>query len=528
MSISDGTLFAVRELPITSVLEAEEIPYKKIGQEAVTVCPWHNDSNPSLTINDEKNLCFCFVCRGGSDSIDFIQQKFGLSFAEAVERIAFKHNLAIEYDNIDPEQAAREAQKRRVIFDKLQATQEQFRAHLKDHRAERIRDILYERNIEPTTSREFGIGYAPSGFFAGRITIPIHDHRGTLVGFTGRTAADDVKPKYKNSENDETFDKSKLLFNEHRALSAIRESDSVIFVEGHFDVISLWQHGIKNVVATQGTASPSEGAIRRLIRRTKRFILCYDGDEGGVKATEQFLKIAGPMACRGEVTISIVTLPPGQDPEQCIANEQVDFYNLIENAPTWLDWQLDHWLVNIDRSDTARFSQIESVIRNFVESIQSPALRQYYIDKASKNLAADGKMAAEMAREWSGNIKPHRSRRKWHKPTPHETRTGAERRLLRLYIHFPELRQHCGSMMKDLQSPAHRWLWQRLVELQDHQDGALSSHSVMAILAVCEPHYTRQLRPLAVPTIGLKNNPGILNHIEKVLNTNLITDDSKK
>ncbi len=527
MSISEGTLIAIREIPITAVLEAEQIPYKKIGHEAVTVCPWHNDTNPSLTLNDDKSMCFCFVCRGGSDSVDYIQQKFGLTFAEAVERIAFKHNLAIEYDNIDPEVVAADARKRRAILDQVQSQQDEFRSNIRDPRAQRIRDILDDRGIAPATCRHFGLGYAKSGFFADRITVPIRDHRGNLVGFTGRTTKEDLKPKYKNSENNDIFDKSKIVFNEFEALNAIRESDSVIFVEGHFDVISLWQHGIRNAVAMQGTGAPSEAVIRRLSKRTKRFILCYDGDEGGHKATEQFLKVAGPMACRGELTISIVSLPDGQDPDTCIRDENIDFYSLIENAPSWLDWQLDSWLRNIDRSDTARFSQIESTIRAFVESIQSPALRQYYIDKASKNLATDEKGASQIAKEWAGNVRPVKSKRKWAKPTPVETRNAVERRLLRLYIHFPDLRSHCESMMDKLQSPAHRWLWQRLIELERCQGGSFDAHSVMAVLAVCEPHYTRQLRSLAVPTIRVKTNTGILNHIENIMNTTLVTHNGK-
>jgi DNA primase len=522
MSIAEGTLIAIRDIPMTAILEAESIPYKKIGREAVTVCPWHSDTNPSLTLNDDKSMCFCFVCRGGSDSIDYIQQKFGLSFSEAVERIASRHNLAVEYDNIDPELAAAEAKKRRDILDELNATQDKFRGYLKDPRADRIRGVLFDREITPATSRHFGLGYSPSGFFADRITVPIHDHRGTLVGFTGRSTSSELKPKYKNSENSEIFDKSKIVFNEHGALEPIREADSVIFVEGHFDVIALWQHGIRNVVAMQGTGSPSEAIIRRLSRRTKRFILCYDGDDGGRKATEQFLKIAGPMACRGELTISIVALPPGKDPEDCIRDEEIDLYNLIENAPTWLDWQLDCWLNNVDRSDTARFSQVETTVRNFVESIQSPALRQYYIDKASKSLAADEKMAAKIAKDWAGNISPVKSKRKWRKPAPQDTRNAVERRLLRLYIHFPELRGECVSMMEDLQSPAHRWLWKRLLEIEEHFGESFSPQVVMAILAVCEPHYTRQLRALAVPTVKLKNNPGILNHIQSIMATKLV------
>jgi len=90
MSISEGTLIAIREIPITAVLEAESIPYKKIGHEAVTVCPWHNDTNPSLTLNDDKSMCFCFVCRGGSDSIDYIQQKFSHQLLDNIILIRFR------------------------------------------------------------------------------------------------------------------------------------------------------------------------------------------------------------------------------------------------------------------------------------------------------------------------------------------------------------------------------------------------------------------------------------------------------
>lgn len=508
---------------MTAVLEAEGIKYKKMGREAVTLCPWHNDSNPSLTISDEKNLCFCFVCRGGSDSIDFIQQKKGLSFTEAVERICYLHGIDVERDDIDPAILAAETEKRKQVLDSLLKEQESFRSCLRDPRAERIRDTLFSRGIKPETCREFGIGYSPSGFFADRITIPIYDHRGTLVGFTGRATREEVKPKYKNSENTDFFDKSKILFNEHRAIDFVRESDSVIFVEGHFDVIALWQQGIKNVVAMQGTAPPSEAMIKRIAKRTKRFILCYDGDAGGTKAIEHFLKIAGPMACKGELTISVANLPDGMDPEQCVNDVSIDFYSLVENAPTWLDWQLDHWLMNVDRSDTARFSQVETLVREFVESIQSPALRQYYIDKASKNLAADSKMAASMAKEWAENVRPRKTKRVWHKPTPQETRCVVERRLLRLYIHFPEVRGECYGLMDKIEFPAHRWLWQRLIELEQYQIDKLSPHSVMALLSVAEPHYARQLRPLAMPTIHLKKDPGILKHIETVVSSKLLT-----
>lgn len=524
MIISDTTLTAIREIPFTTVLQKENISFKKLGKEAATLCPWHNDSNPSLTINDDRGFCFCFVCQHGTDAIGFIQQKLGLDFADAVHRIANCGDVVVEYDNIDPKLAVQEAKIRAELFNRINRQQEEFRQNITSPRASRIHEILDERGISAATSRFFGLGYATNGFFSDRITVPIHDHRGYLVGFTGRSTRDEVKPKYKNSENSDIFDKSRIVFNENRASEAIREVDSVIFVEGHFDVISLWQHGIKNVVAMQGTAPPSEAILKRLSRKTKRFILCYDNDEGGFKATENFIKVAGPLACRGEITVSVAELPPGKDPDECIREGEVDLLGIIENSVSWLDWQLDVWLRNLDRTDTVNFTRIETSIRQLVESINSPSLRQYYIDKASKILAEDQKSAAKIAKNWAENIHVVKLKRKWQKPSPAETRLSAEKKLLRMYIHIPELRGECKTLMNLLQSPSHRWLWQRIAEIEQYDSRPLSPETVMAILAVCEPHYTRQLRPVAVPTIKILHNDGILKHIQKTLNQELTID----
>lgn len=524
MKIKKATLEAVKSISISTVLESESIRLKKIGREYLTKCPWHNDTNPSLTINDDKNICFCFVCKGGSDSIAFIQQKFGLSFAEAVERIAGKHSIEFLTEDEDPEVTRRERLKRQLAINELQKSQETFRQNLKDPKAARIRQILLDRNIQPDTAREFGIGFANAGFFASRITVPIYDHIGSLVGFTARATLEDQNPKYKNSSASDVFDKSKIVFNEHRALPAIREADSVIFVEGHFDVISMHQAGIRNVVAMQGTGAPDINVIKRLASRTKRFILCYDADDGGMKATEQFLKIAGPMACRGELTITVASMPHGMDPDQCVNDPSIDLYNIIANAPPWLDWQLDVWLKSVDKSDTHRFSLIEKAIRDLIQSIQSPALRQFYIDKASKNLVDDVKGARKLAAQWVEAIPKISTKRRWEKPSPSQTRLIAEKRLIRLYIHAPELRAYCLPLFDKIQSPVYRWLANRISEIEEICIEP-NSDNVMAILLSAEPHYLRQLRPVAMPTIKIEKSSGILRHIEDTLCKEIILND---
>ena len=302
-TIADSSIKAVRSVNFLDVLNEEGIPYFKNGREAVTVCPWHNDTNPSLTINPDQNFCFCFVCQIGQDNIGFLKDKLNISFSDAVTRIAEKHDIKLDYENIDPEEAVRIARERAEKREKLNKAQEQFRKVLRSQKGEDARTYIDSRGIEPSTSQHFGLGFSVLGAFSGRLTIPIHDHIGNIVGFTGRSISSLLKPKYKNSESSETFDKSQLVFNEHRAVRFIRESDSVIFVEGHLDVISLYQAGFKNVVAMQGTAKPSLSVINRLSRLTKRFILCYDNDQGGHKAIGQFIQVAGPLACQGKISV---------------------------------------------------------------------------------------------------------------------------------------------------------------------------------------------------------------------------------
>lgn len=522
--IKDETLTRVKQIPFTEVLQSYDLKFKKVGREAVTLCPWHNDTNPSLTINDQENFCFCFVCHGGGDHLDFVQQKLGLSFAEAIETTCGKFNVPVEYIDVDPAVVAKEREKRRRLINQLQEEQEKYRSNIRDPALESPREYLRQRNIQPVTSKTFELGYARTGQFFGRITIPVHDHKGNLVGFSARALDDSVKPKYKNSINDELFNKSALVFNEHRALQHIREADSIIFVEGQLDVISMWQAGIRNVVAMQGTQAPDHTVLTRLKRRTNRFILCYDADYGGIKAIEQFIKVAGPMACAGELTISIVNLPHGLDPDEYIKQGK-DIYELIENAPPWLDWQLECWLSQIDRSDTAKFSQIETTVKQFVNSIKSPALRQHYIDKASAALVEDSKGAAKYAKKWYSAENSFDSHKSWERPELIQTRMTAEKRMIRMYIHNPESRPTYRPLMEKIQSPAYRWLWQRIQELEQYGEGILSGESVMAILAVSEPHYTRQLRPIARPTIRLEKFQEILKHTESILFQELTTEE---
>lgn len=529
MRIKDETIEAVRSIPISEVIKTEGGELKKVGREYQSLCVWHNDSNPSLTINDDKGLCFCFVCGGGSDSIDYVQQLHGLTFAETIEHIASRNGVDVRYDEVDNKEAVARARQKRAEQEKLLRDQSEFCRLLGSPNGFNALKVLRERGVSDEAIKHFNIGYSEHGHFSNRITLPIYDHKGQLVGFTGRRLSDTgqyVDPqKYKNSSASLLFDKSRLLFNESNAVKAARTSGSIIFVEGHFDVVTLWQQGIENVVATQGTSSPLPSTIERLKRNVSRFILCFDADEGGVKAIEHFMKTCSSYVFSGSISVSIAAIPSGKDPDQCV-RDGVDFQSIIDSSSSWFDWQIDRWLDSVDRTDSAGFSATEKSIRSFVDAIQSPALRQFYIDKVSSALFQDKKSATKIAREWITDSSRRRTEKAWFRPDESWTRGLVEKRIVRMFIHFPGKRESCRPLMQKLEHPAYRWLWERIVELENCSSVEVDRGMVMAVICCCEPELTRALRPLVLPTIRLSDSDAILEHAKTILSQPMLSQDN--
>jgi len=521
MAVSPRTIAAIKAAPLSALVEATGAQLKRVGHEFLTQCLWHDDKNPSLTINDDKGFCFCHVCRGGGDAIDYLGQRRGLSWREAAEAAADILGVRYETDNEDPEVTARRNAERKAAVAALEAEQGTYKANLRAPQAGRIRDLLKARGLTAEAAREFGIGFAAQGFFAGRITLPIYNHRNELVGWTGRATKEDQTAKYKNTESNDLFDKKTLIYNEVRAKEAAREAGSIIFVEGHLDVVSMWQAGIRNVVAMQGTGAPDPLLLQRLTRNIKNIILCYDGDAGGRKATEQFIKVAGPMALEGKVNLSVATLPEGSDPDEVIRSGG-DLYNYLANADSWLDWVIDTWASALDKTDTAMVTDVEQKLRALIDGLRSKALRTHYIDKAARVLTATEKEAEKLAKEW-GNREFFSSEAEWIPRDPQEARLAAERRLLRLFVHRAALRNQLLPLLERVHHPALRWLSARLVELQENCPRDLTPHSVMAVVLVAEPHYMEQLRTLVMPNVIIDEEKPVLRHLASILEDEVLT-----
>lgn len=512
MAIKQTTLEAIKAAPISNVIAATGGELKRVGHEFLTLCLWHDDTNPSLTVSDDKGFCFCHCCRGGGDAIDYVGQRFGLAWRDAVDKTAAILGIEVELTDENPEETARRREQRRTAVAALEVEQDTYKANLRDPKAARIRQLLVDRGLTAEAAKEFGIGFAPSGFFAGRITLPIYNHKNELVGFTGRATKPDQNPKYKNSADSDLFQKKQIAFNEVRAKEAAREAGSIVFVEGHLDVVSMWQAGIRNVVAMQGTGAPDQTTLRRLSANIKNFILCFDGDAGGRKATELFISAAGPMALAGDINITVVSLPDGQDPDEVIRSGD-DLYSYLASAPSWLDWVIDTWAAALDTNNSAMVTDVEEKLRTLIDGLRSKALRAHYIDRAARVLSTNDKEAEKLAKEW-GNHEFFHSTAPWKPRTEPQTRLAAEKRLLRIYVHRPERREALGPLLDHIQNPALVWLTKRLRELEQCSAVDLTPHTAMAVVAVAEPHYLQQLRTLVRPNVIIDDTPGVLEHIQ--------------
>ena len=329
------------------------VKLKRQGREFAGLSPFTNEKTPSFFVNDEKGFYHCFSSGKHGDAISFLMEVEGLSFPEAVEALATMAGM--EMPQADPQAEARAARNKETVS-WMERAQEFFEKTLYRADGETARDYLKNRGLSKTAAKAFGMGFAPDNFsalkdelmaqggrpeqlieagllvepedrsrdpwdrFRDRIMFPIHDTRGRLVAFGGRAMAKDAKAKYLNSPETPIFQKSKLLYNYHRARKSLAEPKNtargLIVAEGYMDVIALARAGFQHAVAPMGTAL-TEDQLDLLWRVGPEPILCFDGDKAGVRAAFRSIERALPMLRPGQ-SLRFAMLPEGQDPDDLI------------------------------------------------------------------------------------------------------------------------------------------------------------------------------------------------------------------
>jgi DNA primase len=362
---------------------------RRSGARWTGLCPFHDEKTPSFSVNPADKLYYCFGCGKGGDVISFVRETEGLDFAQAVEWLAERYRVTLEYEESSPEQDAARSRRERLLALLEQATAFYERYLWDSPRGEPARAYLESRGLREEVCREYRLGLAPGGatlarkarekgftaaelsaaglvsrrgndYFNGRLLFPLADARGRVRGFQARKLRDDdpLRAKYVNSPEGELFRKGDLLYGLDRARTAIAKQERAVVVEGNTDVLALHQARLEPVVASMGTAL-TERQLKELSRLTHRAWLCFDGDAAGEAATLRGMELA---AAQG-FDVRVVTLPPGRDPAD-LADE---FDELLARAVSYLSYRVR---LEIERAADRQeaFVRVREVLSRFEDS----------------------------------------------------------------------------------------------------------------------------------------------------------------
>jgi len=372
-------------------------------------CPFHGEKSPSFHCEDKKGRYHCFGCGVSGDHFRFLTENDGLSFPEAVERIA--ELAGVPMPERDPEAEKRE-EKRASLQDVMELATKFFEEQLQSGAGAKARAYLRERGLSTATQQTFRLGYAPDSrnalkeYLAGknvtkeqmeacgltyfgddipvsydrfrdRVMFPIPDSRGRIIAFGGRALAADTPAKYLNSPETELFHKGNVLYNFARARSAVQKLGTVIAVEGYMDVIALAQAGFENVVAPLGTAL-TENQLELLWRMSSEPVLCFDGDQAGLKAAWRAADLALPAIQPGR-TVRFALLPEGQDPDDLVKASGPDAFTAVlgEARPLAdLLWSRETSGGVFDTPE--RRAELEKRLRELAGRIRDESVRYHY------------------------------------------------------------------------------------------------------------------------------------------------------
>jgi DNA primase len=391
--IADDSVRQVREaVDIVEVISAHT-DLKRQGAQMMGLCPFHEERSPSFSVDPQEKLYHCFGCGVAGDVFNFVMEKDGLGFVEAVEILADRYGVELERDREDPRAEARRARQRR-LEQLLDRTASYYANYLWDSKeGEKARAYLAERGLSEATLKAFGVGVAPSawdkilvagqraGFeveelrtvgliqqnqrggqydrFRARIMFPIRDRRGRVLGFGGRATRDDQRPKYVNTAETDFFHKSQLLYGVDRAKAAIAKAGRAVVVEGYTDVLALHQAGIEEAVGVMGTAITEE-QVSALSGMVEEVVLALDADSAGQEAMLRAQRVAGKRRMR----LRVAAMPAGEDPAEMVAEGggAERFREIVEGAVDLPVFQIEMVLDRTDiGSPTARDRSLAEV-----------------------------------------------------------------------------------------------------------------------------------------------------------------------
>ena len=514
------TIEAVKERADIVDVVGEHVVLKKKGREYVGICPFHDDTSPSMTVSPAKQFYYCFSCGAGGNAIKFLMEHQRQSFSDVVLELARKYQLPIEtLDGPQQERLRKQLSRREQLHRVLTLAAGWFRSQLRAPEGAAALTYLREsRGLSEATLEAFELGFAPDrwdgllihlqqveglgpelleeaglvvprkgassqdgrGFydrFRGRVMVPIKDRQGRVIGFGGRSL-DGGEPKYLNSPETEVFEKGKHLFGLDKAAAAIRKDDRAVVVEGYFDVIALHAAGITNAVASLGTALSSQ-QITQLCRccEGRRMVLNFDSDGAGVRAAQRAIGEVEQLALQGQLELRVLQLPSGKDPDEFLKSQGAgDYRALLDQAPLWLDWQIEQVLEGRDLARPDQFQFAVTALVALLGKLPQSAVRSHYLQRVAERLSGgQARLAIQLEDDLRQQVKGqrwHGRSQKWELPGEAGLRERAEAEVLRMYLHCPNYRSAIRVELRqreldDFALKHHRLLWAAISGLEE-------------------------------------------------------------
>lgn len=433
--MNNGAMDEIRSRINIEDLASEYLELRRAGRNFKALSPWTNERTPSFIVSPEKQIWHDFSSGKGGDIFGFIMEVEGMTFRESLEFLARK--AGVELQQFDSARSKQIAEKKKRLYEILNTSANIFQNALT--RNEEAKNYVFKkRKLSQEIVREFRIGYAPNtsrgvvdfllkkGFsqkdiedagmtnrfggdiFRDRMVIALQDSTGAPVGFTGRILREvENAPKYLNTPQTLLYDKSSNVFGLPQAKNEIRKAGFAVVVEGNMDVISSHQAGVKNVVATAGTAMTVRH-LKTISRFSNDIRLCFDADDAGVNATERAIALSQEAG----VELSIISLDQSggeaKDPDELIQIDVELWRKYIENPQPAVEWVLDQYQKRLDIATAVGKKQFSNVSLKLVEKLSDPVEKEFYFEEISKRLGTSKEALLAKTNETSKKPKPKR------------------------------------------------------------------------------------------------------------------------
>tara|TARA_Y100001968_G_scaffold3388_1_gene2883 strand:+ start:4083 stop:6119 length:2037 start_codon:yes stop_codon:yes gene_type:complete len=528
--IHPSTIEAVKERTDIVDVISEHIVLKRKGKEYVGICPFHDDTKPSMTVSPSKQFYYCFSCGAGGNAIKFLMDFSSRNFSDVVLELAKKSNINVDLlDESQKDTYKIKLNYRDQLFKVLLLSKDWFKKELNSDMGKEALDYLKSiRSISNEAINKFELGFSPNKWnsltnylhleqgipldlivnsgmgvykknnsgiydrFRNRLMIPIFDRQNRVIGFGGRSL-DGSEPKYLNSPETEIFEKGKQLFGFDKAVSSIRKKDRAVVVEGYFDVIALQSLGIDNSVASLGTAL-NKYQISQICRCTesKKVILNFDSDNAGKSAAKRAISELESLAIQNQIDLRILNLPSGKDPDEYLKQNSASSYiALLDQSPVWFDWEIDNIFEGIDTSTSEGFQSVVTSLVKLLGKLPQSAIRTHYLQKVSERLSrGQARLAIKLEQDLRRQVKGYRwhgQSNKFELPNEVTQREKNEAELIFYYLHCPSYRSFIRKELKrreieDFSINHHRLIWAAITTFEEEILGE------KFLLEICSDH----------------------------------------